>query len=267
MIKIGLLGEKLSHSLSPILHKIILKNLNIQAEYVLYEVSKEDIINFKEYMQTNNIKGVNITIPYKKIFIDKLNSLSNEAKEIGAINLLYIKDNKYFGANTDYYGFMQTLVLNNIDVKNKKVAVIGRGGASASVSKVLKDMRAGEIIFCFRKDKNSKVDFSKISKGDIIINTTPVGMYPNIDESIADENIIKKFKVAIDLIYNPIETKFLKLAKENGLVAINGMDMLIEQAIKTDEILFEKEISEMMKNKIREEIIMEMGEKNENNGN
>ena len=92
-------------------------------------------------------------------------------------------------------------------------------------------------------------------------------MYPNIDESIADENIIKKFKVAIDLIYNPIETKFLKLAKENGLVAINGMDMLIEQAIKTDEILFEKEISEMMKNKIREEIIMEMGEKNENNGN
>ena len=92
-------------------------------------------------------------------------------------------------------------------------------------------------------------------------------MYPNIDESIADENIIKKFKVAIDLIYNPIETKFLKLAKENGLVAINGMDMLIEQAIKTDEILFEKEISEMMRNKIREEIIMEMGEKNENNGN
>lgn len=267
MIKIGLLGEKLSHSLSPILHKIILKNLNIQAEYVLYEVSKEDIINFKEYMQANNIKGVNITIPYKKIFIDKLNSLSNEAKEIGAINLLYIKDNKYFGANTDYYGFMQTLILNNIDVKNKKVALIGRGGASASVSKVLKDMRAGEIIFCFRKDKNSKVDFSKISKGDIIINTTPVGMYPNIEDNIVDEQILKKFKIAIDLIYNPLETKFLKIARENGLKTINGMEMLIGQALKTDEILYDIVLSNQLREKIIKKIVKKVKEFYEDNDN
>lgn len=267
MIKIGLLGEKLSHSLSPILHKIILKNLNIQAEYVLYEVSKEDIINFKEYMQDDNIKGVNITIPYKKTFIENLNSISSEAKEIGAINLLYIKDNKYFGANTDYYGFMQTLILNNIDVKNKKVAVIGRGGASASVSKVLKDMRAGEIIFCFRKDKNSKVDFSKISKGDIIINTTPVGMYPNIEDNIVDEQILKKFKVAIDLIYNPLETKFLKIARENGLKSINGMEMLIEQALKTDEILYNIVLSDQLREKIIKKIIKRVKEFYENNGN
>lgn len=267
MRKFGLLGKKLSHSLSPLLHNIFFEGIGIEAEYKLYEVDESKIDNFKNYMLENSIEGVNITVPYKKIFLDKLDYLSNEAKEIGAINLLYIKDNKFYGDNTDYYGFKYTLIKNGIDVKNTKIAIIGKGGASASVYKVLKDMGAKEISLYFRKDKFSKIDFPKDIKGDVIINTTPVGMYPNIHDNLVSKEILKNFKIAIDLIYNPLETKFLREAKECGLKSINGMDMLIEQALKTDEILFNIPLSTQLRKKIRKKIKEKVEEFYENNGN
>ena len=266
MRKFGLLGKKLSHSLSPLLHKVFFEEFGVEAEYNLYEVDEIEIDNFKSYMLENSIEGVNITVPYKKVFLDKLDFISDEAKAIGAINLLYIKDNKFYGGNTDYYGFKQTLISNKIEPSEKRIAIVGRGGASASVYKVLKDMGAEDITFYFRKDKLSEIEFPENIEGDIIINTTPVGMYPNIDESIADENIIKKFKVAIDLIYNPIETKFLKIARENGLKTINGMDMLIEQALKTDEILYGILLSTQLRKKIRKKMKKKVEEFYEING-
>ena len=267
MKKFGLLGKKLTHSLSPLLHKTFFEELRIEAEYKLYEVDETEIDNFKNDMLENSIEGVNITVPYKKVFLDKLDHISDEAKEIGAINLLYIKDNKFYGDNTDYYGFKYTLEKNQVDVRNKKIAIIGKGGASASVYKVLKDMEAKDISFYFRKDKISKIEFPKDIAGDIIINTTPVGMYPNVNDSLLDEKILKKFKVAIDLIYNPLETKFLREAKEYGLKTINGMDMLIEQALKTDEILHNIVLSAELRKKIIKNIEKKVEEFYENNGN
>ena len=102
MRKFGLLGKKLSHSLSPLLHSAFFEEMGIEAEYKLYEVAEDEIDNFKNYMFENSIEGVNITVPYKKAFLDKLDFISDEAKEIGAINLLYIKENKFYGDNTDY---------------------------------------------------------------------------------------------------------------------------------------------------------------------
>lgn len=267
MKKFGLLGKKLTHSLSPLLHKTFFEEFRIEAEYKLYEVDETEIDNFKNDMLENSIEGVNITVPYKKVFLDKLDHISDEAKEIGAINLLYIKDNKFYGDNTDYYGFKYTLEKNQVDVRNKKIAIIGKGGASASVYKVLKDMEAKDISFYFRKDKISKIEFPKDIAGDIIINTTPVGMYPNVNDSLLDEKILKKFKVAIDLIYNPLETKFLREAKEYGLKTINGMDMLIEQALKTDEILHNIVLSAELRKKIIKNIEKKVEEFYENNGN
>ncbi|WP_427169091.1 shikimate dehydrogenase [Fusobacterium nucleatum] len=267
MKKFGLLGKKLTHSLSPLLHKTFFEELGIEAEYKLYEVDETEIDNFKNYMFENSIEGVNITVPYKKVFLDKLDHISDEAKEIWAINLLYIKDNKFYGDNTDYYGFKYTLEKNQVDVRNKKIAIIGKGGASASVYKVLKDMEAKDISFYFRKDKISKIEFPKDIAGDIIINTTPVGMYPNVNDSLLDKKILKKFKVAIDLIYNPLETKFLREAKEYGLKTINGMDMLIEQALKTDEILHNIVLSAELRKKIIKNIEKKVEEFYENNGN
>ena len=245
MRKFGLLGKKLSHSLSPLLHNTFFEDLGLKDEYKLYEVDEAEIDSFKNYMLENSIEGVNITVPYKKRFLDKLDYISDEAKEIGAINLLYIKDNKFYGDNTDYYGFKYTLTKNDIDVKDKKIAIIGKGGASTSVYKVLKDMDAE----------------------DIIINTTPVGMYPNVEDNLVSKEILKNFKIAIDLIYNPIETKFLKEAKECGLKTINGMDMLIEQALKTDEILYNIVLSTQLRKKIRKKIKKKVEEFYENNGN
>ena len=267
MRKFGLLGKKLSHSLSPLLHNTFFEDLGLKDECKLYEVYESEINNFKNYMLENAIEGVNITVPYKKIFLDKLDYISDEAKEIGAINLLYVKDNKFYGDNTDYYGFKYTLTKNDIDVKDKKIAIVGKGGASASVDKVLKDMGADDITFYFRKDKFSQIEFPENMGGDIIINTTPVGMYPNVEYNLVSKEILKKFKVAIDLIYNPIETKFLKEAKECGLKIINGMDMLIEQALKTDEILYGILLSTQLRKKIRKKIKKKVEEYYENNGN
>ncbi|WP_298971482.1 shikimate dehydrogenase [uncultured Fusobacterium sp.] len=267
MRKFGLLGKKLSHSLSPLLHSIFFEEMGIEAEYKLYEVAEHEIDNFKNYMFENSIEGVNITVPYKKAFLDKLDFISDEAKEIGAINLLYIKENKFYGDNTDYYGFKQTLLTNQIEPSGKKMAIIGRGGASASVYKVLKDMGAEDIAFYFRKDKLSKIEFPEDMTGDIIINTTPVGMYPNIEDNIVDEQILKKFNIAIDLIYNPLETKFLEIARKNGLKTVNGMEMLIGQALKTDEILYDLVLSNQLREKIIKKIIKRVKEFYENNGN
>ena len=267
MRKFGLLGKKLSHSLSPLLHKTFFEDIGLKDEYKLYEVDETEIDNFKNYMLENSIEGVNITVPYKKTFLDKLDFISNEAKEIGAINLLYIKDNKFYGDNTDYYGFKQTLLTNQIEPSGKKIAIIGRGGASASVYKILKDMGAEDITFYFRKDKLSEIEFPEDISGDIIINTTPVGMYPNIEDNIVDEQILKKFKIAIDLIYNPLETKFLKIARKNNLKTINGMEMLIEQALKTDEILYDIVLSNQIREKITKKIIKRVKEFYEDNGN
>ena len=267
MRKFGLLGKKLSHSLSPLLHNTFFEDMGLKDEYKLYEVDETEIDNFKNYMLENSIEGVNITVPYKKVFLDKLDFISDEAKAIGAINLLYIKDNKFYGDNTDYYGFKQTLISNQIKPSEKRIAIIGRGGASASVYKVLKDMGAEDITFYFRKDKLSKIEFPENTAGDIIINTTPVGMYPFIQDSLVNKEILKKFKIAIDLIYNPLETKFLKEAKECGLKTINGLDMLIEQALKTDEILYGILLSTQLKKKIRKKIKKKVEEFYENNGN
>ena len=267
MRKFGLLGKKLSHSLSPLLHNTFFEDLGLKDEYKLYEVDETEIDNFKNYMLENSIEGVNITVPYKKTFLDKLNYISDEAKGIGAINLLYIKDNKFYGDNTDYYGFKYTLEKNQVDVKNKRIIIIGKGGASASVYKVLKDMGAEDITFYFRKDKLSKIEFPENTAGDIIINTTPVGMYPFIQDSLVNKEILKKFKIAIDLIYNPLETKFLRESRECGLKTINGMDMLIEQALKTDEILHNIVLSTQLKKKIRKKIKKGLRGYYENSGN
>lgn len=250
-MRVGLLGEKLSHSLSPNIHNFIYKKLNLNLNYELFEVAEDKINNFQTYMLENNIKAVNITIPYKKQFLDSLDSITENAKKIGAINLMYIENNKFYGENTDYYGFEYCLKKNNVDVTDKRIYIVGKGGAALAVETVLKNLGATDINYLFRKDKKSQIEFKEDLSGDILINTTPVGMYPNIYDKIIPEKIISKFKVAIDLIYNPLQTEFLKTATLFNLKTINGLEMLIEQAIKTDEILFNTKFENSLRNELQ----------------
>lgn len=242
-MRIGLLGEKLSHSLSPLIHNFIYEKLSLNLNYELFETSQNEIDNFQDYMRENEIFAVNITIPYKKNFLENLDFISENAKKISAINLMYLKEDKFYGENTDYFGFKYTLENNKIDVKDKRIYIIGKGGAALAVHSVLYDLGARDINYLFRESKSSEIKVDKDICGDILINATPVGMYPNTENFPLTDTVIPKFKVAVDLIYNPLETKFLKIAKRNELKTVNGLEMLIEQAIKTNEILFNKKFS------------------------
>jgi len=248
MLKYALLGEKLGHSLSPEIHEEIFKTIGFKATYTLVETStegiKEEIIKYD---------GLNVTIPYKTEVIKYLGTLSKEAEEIGAVNTIY--QNK--GYNTDYYGFGKMLEINSIPVKDQVVYILGTGGASKAVHQYLKDHQAKKIIFVSRSKKGkSIIDYDVLKKrtGDLIINATPVGMYPNIKKSPVSENVIEKFKFAVDLIYNPFETEFLRLAKKEGLKRTNGLYMLVGQAVKAEEIWQGKEISDDLIDKIHNKL-------------
>ena len=246
MLKYALLGEKLSHSLSPEIHEEIFKALGINASYTLVEVSPEGI---KE--EISKYDGLNVTIPYKTEVIKYLSEISKEAKAIGAVNTIY--GNK--GYNTDYFGFGKMLEINNIPVKNHRVVILGTGGASKAVHQYLKDHQAKEITFVSRGKVGENIinyDTLKDVTGDLIINTTPVGMYPNVEKSPVTQDVLKKFNFAVDLIYNPAETKFLKLAKTQGLRTTNGLYMLVGQAVKAEEIWQKKAIADDLINKIHE---------------
>lgn len=248
MIKLGLVGEKLGHSLSPKIHGYILKNIGVEGEYALYEFSKSQSSHILESMIENRVTGFNVTVPYKEVFFDKLDWISKEAQEIGAVNTVVIKDFKSYGYNTDYYGVFKIFEKCKINVEGKTCYILGSGGAAKSVIVALKDLKAKKIVVVSREPNkildifNGKfpyvevVNYDKIEGGDIIINTTPVGMFPNVDKTPVEKEVIKKFKVAIDLIYNPNKTKFLQIASECGLTIENGLSMLIKQAIKAQEI-------------------------------
>lgn len=245
----GLLGEKLGHSISPAIHSLVFKELNIDAYYHLFEVNKEELKTAVYGLKTLGAGGVNVTIPYKVLVMDYLDSISREAKEIGSVNTIVFKDNKTIGYNTDYFGFGMMLKKNNIEVTNKKVVVLGSGGSSKAVSQYFLDNGAKSIQIVSRDvnkiksmvyfKKFSLISYSELKSlkdADIIVNTTPCGMYPNVGSCAVEEDIISKFSAAVDLIYNPKETLFLKYAKKSGAKAVNGLYMLVGQAVAAEEL-------------------------------
>ena len=262
----GLLGEKLGHSLSPQINKIILERNNTEGSYKLFEIPKERIGDFVEAIKLLKVKGFNVTIPYKETIIKYLDYISSEAEKIGAVNTVMLKDNKLYGYNTDYFGIDIMLKNKEIDVENKVAVILGSGGACKAVITYLLDNNIRKIYIVSRNPQNinlrnidSKIeiiDYNKLKsiEGNLIINSTPVGMYPNIDCSVVDREIIKKFEVAIDLIYNPTQTKFLKLAYQEGKIIVGGLHMLIGQAVKSQAIFNDKDIDNDLINYIYDNI-------------
>lgn len=247
MNRYGLIGKHLGHSFSPKLHEIIFKNSGIYGEYNLFEVPKTNLKHTIEMLRSLEIKGFNVTIPYKVESINYLDEVSREASMIGAINTIKYEDNLLKGYNTDYYGFGALLRKEKIEIKNKSAIILGTGGASKSVFHYLNNNGIKQIIFASRnpskvKEINPQLntvsyeELNKINSIDIVVNTTPVGMYPNTDKTPINKEMLSKVNAAVDLIYNPMETTFLKLARESGLKAVNGLYMLVAQGIKSQEI-------------------------------
>lgn len=259
----GLLGESLKHSISPKIHSLIFKELNLDGCYHLFELQRDDLKNAVYGLKALGAKGVNVTIPYKIPIIEYIDELSPEAVKIGSINTICFHDNKTKGYNTDYYGFGMMLDRNNIDIRNKNAVVLGSGGAAKSVLQYLVDNGIRNITVVSRdtpalKNTYNLKDFNLISYSqlqllrdeDIVINCTPCGMYPNMDSSPVPRDIVAKFSVAVDLIYNPSETLFLKYARESSIAYMNGLYMLVGQAASAQELWNGIEVSERVVNEI-----------------
>lgn len=240
MKRYGLLGEKLSHSYSKIIHSVILESLHLEASYTLLECKEEELKEYIQQLKQGVYSGFNVTIPYKKKIMKYLDGIDDKAKAIGSVNTVYLKNGKVYGTNTDYDGFLETIKYYQISVQNKECYILGTGGASLAIRKVLSDL-GGHCYFVSRTPKEEQIGYSELEekKMDILVNTTPVGMFPNIGHSPISKELAQKAKVVIDIIFNPLETQLLKDAHSK----INGLYMLVLQAIKAEEVWQEKTIS------------------------
>ncbi len=233
MKQFGLLGEKLSHSLSPQIHSYF-----GDYSYDLIEKSADELSTF---FTDCHYDGFNVTIPYKKAVIPYCDELDEQASRIGSVNTIRFLNGKTIGYNTDYYGFRYLLKNNNVSVNNEKVMVLGSGGASLTVQCVLKDLNAKEIVVISRSGENNYENISKHYDANIIINTTPVGMYPDNLQSPIDLKEFKACHTVVDIIYNPLSTKLLLDAKALGIMAVNGLEMLVAQGKRAAEIFLDEE--------------------------
>ncbi len=243
----GLIGYPLSHSFSWKYFNEKFKRENIKnAEYKNFEIP--NINELHEVIKNNpKLQGFNVTIPYKESIIPLLDHLDDTAKEIGAVNcvkLIYNADKpKLIGYNTDYYGFSVSLK-QLVEGKEKTALIFGSGGASKAVKYSLRNLDINYKIVSRQLQNKSEntikyedISPKLISETDILINTTPLGMFPNIDNAVdIPYEYIKNKSIAFDLIYNPLKTLFLKKAEENGAIICNGLKMLELQADKAWEI-------------------------------
>ena len=242
----GLLGEKLGHSFSKDIHQRI-----ADYQYNLIEVSKKD---FSSFMQEKNFKAINVTIPYKEMVIPYVDYIDEKAKEINAINTIVNKDGKLYAYNTDYLGLKALIVNNKIEIENKKVLVLGTGGTSKTASVVLKDLKAREVLFVSRNKKEDNeikvVTYEEAMNlhfdADVIVNTTPSGMYPNVDSMLVELDCFNNLSAVVDVVYNPLKTKIVQKALTKGIKAVTGLYMLVAQAVYASAIFQDKEIDESL---------------------
>ena len=221
-MKCGLLGRKLGHSYSPAIHALL-----GDYEYKLYEVEPD---NLADFLQNGDWDGINVTMPYKQAVIPYLDELSNRAKKVGCVNTIICRNGKLYGTNTDVTGFHSMLVRSGLSPAGKKCLVLGSGGASKVVQAVLQEYDA-QVVVISRNGEDNYKNLSRHSDAAIIVNTTPVGMYPDTGISPVDLNLFPHLEGVLDLIYNPARTQLLMDAEKRGCVAMNGLWMLIAQAM------------------------------------
>lgn len=247
----GLLGEKLGHSFSPEIHSML-----GNYEYRLFEVEKNELENFIKHGEWD---GINVTIPYKKEVMPFLDEISENAQKIGSVNTVVRRsDGTLFGDNTDYYGFLYTVKRSGINFSGKKVLVLGTGGASLAVKAVISDLNAREIISISRSGENNYQNIKNHADADIIVNTTPVGMYPKSLVSPVKVYDFTHLSAVFDIIYNPQKTQLVLDAEKLDIPAFSGLSMLVAQAKRASEIFFDKEIDDSVTEKILKKVATDM---------
>lgn len=248
-LRSGLLGEHLGHSYSPQIHALL-----GSYEYKLYEKAPDEVESF---IKNGKWDGINVTIPYKKVAASLCDELSDIARKLGSANTLVRKNGKIYGYNTDYYGFMSMVERSEISVNGKKAIVLGSGGASVTVCAVLESLGAGVTVIS-RSGEDNYSNLSKHADAEIIVNTTPVGMYPKNGESAIDLRDFPNCKGVFDLIYNPLRTKLILQAEELGIPHKSGLHMLVAQAKKSSELFRDTTLDDELIEYIEERLSREL---------
>lgn len=223
----GLLGRKLGHSYSPQIHAFL-----GDYRYSLFEKEPEEV---EAFLKSGDFTGLNVTIPYKKDVIPYLDELSPEAQRLGAVNTIVRRPNRsLIGHNTDYFGFRYLVRDSGLQVTGKKVLVLGSGGASNTAAAVLRELGA-DVVIISRTEKNNYENLNLHADAAVIVNTTPVGMYPDTGRSPLSLDGFPALEGVLDVVYNPARTRILLDAERRGLVAVNGLEMLVAQAKQSAE--------------------------------
>lgn len=226
-MRCGLLGKKLGHSYSPQIHSFL-----GAYSYELFEKAPEEL---ERFLKSGDFTGLNVTIPYKKDVLQFCDELSDRAAALGAVNTIVRRpDGKLIGHNTDYFGFASMVERSTLLLENKKVLVLGSGGASATAVAVLKEIGA-QVVVISRNGENNYTNLDRHKDAAAIINTTPVGMYPNTDGSPINLDLFESLEGVLDVIYNPSKTQLLLAAEKRGLITENGLWMLVAQAKESAE--------------------------------
>lgn len=264
--KLGVIGYPLKHSLSPLIHNNAIEKLGLNYQYQPLEIKPGNFDTSINGLKIMKIKGFNVTIPYKEQIIGYLHNMSKEVEVIGAVNTVVNNDGKLIGYNTDVTGIKVTLERFGEELSNSGIIVLGAGGASRAViysliehfnvSKIHLFNRTVEKAEKLKGQFSEKLNFKEIScynfdekriadvlsRAKLVVNTTPVGMYPDVNESpINHYKLFKKDKIYFDLIYNPLKTNFLKKAERTGAAGINGLKMFVGQAAESFKLWTGKE--------------------------
>lgn len=235
----GLIGERLGHSYSVQIHASI-----ADYKYELKEIEKQDL---EAFIKSREFNGINVTIPYKKSVIPYLDEVSETARKIGAVNTVVNKNGRLYGYNTDFYGMRELIRHAGINVENKKVLIFGTGGTSATARAAAESLSAREIINVSRSGKNGAVTYEQAAlihnDADIIINTTPSGMYPDTESCPADISVFKKLSGVVDAVYNPLKTRLVLEAQKRGIKAEGGLYMLAAQGVYASALFLGREVN------------------------
>ncbi|OGB89289.1 shikimate dehydrogenase [candidate division WOR-1 bacterium RIFCSPHIGHO2_01_FULL_53_15] len=250
---VGLIGYPLGHSVSPAMHNAAFKELGLDYEYIPFEVEPADLKEALPGLRALHIAGFNVTIPHKEAIVPLLDDVTKLAATIGAVNTVVNQDSKLIGYNTDGPGFIESLKEDaNFEPAGKRVVVLGAGGVSRAVSVMLAEVEAASIVIADIVEEKAKGlaeyvnDLSKtkclganisgqtlkneIERADLLVNATPIGMSPKINDSPLPSGVkLNKKTLVYDLVYNPAETKLLKTAKKAGCRVVSGLGLLVRQ--------------------------------------
>ncbi|MDD4111937.1 MAG: shikimate dehydrogenase [Herbinix sp.] len=251
-MRYGLIGGKLGHSYSKYIHERM-----VDCNYDLIPLNEDELDVF---MREKKFAGINVTIPYKENVIPYLDDIDSLAKRIGAVNTIVNNLGRLTGYNTDFYGLLYLFKSNRIKIEHKKCLILGTGGTAKTARAVLEELDAGEIITVSRSpmvEQEISYDECYDRHGDaqVIVNTTPVGMYPNVDASPLDLTTFTQCIAVIDVIFNPIETKLTSLAKSLGIPAVTGLPMLVAQAKQAEEYFRGIKLDEAIIDVITQELL------------